>query len=237
MRARLSSKTRRKGRWCRRRILLKPKVAGSSPALHANASSSMAEHRITPQPFVPRLLVSAKLSSKTRRKSRWCRQRVLRERMMRVRIPPRLQSRRLTVGHSLMFCCRLFPGLYLRAMDSLASWKEPVVVVTDTSTLPKGRQWVRIPPGALGFRMLDRRAPRARPLHFFPDFFICNGSVQNQKATGGVGRGYFNLTAGSNPAWKRFRWLNWQGNESRIRLFPGHNLRQGRIRNELPWAS
>jgi hypothetical protein len=71
----------------------------------------------------------------------------------------------------------------------------------------------------------------------FPGFCIDDAFVQNQKETGGVGRGYFNQTAGSNPARESSRWLNWQGNESRIRLFPGHNLRRVRMRNEFPWAS
>ena len=42
------------GRWCRSRILLKPKRAGSNPARNASSSSSVVERRKNPLPLVPR---------------------------------------------------------------------------------------------------------------------------------------------------------------------------------------
>jgi len=66
-------------RWCRRRLLLKPKVAGSSPALDANSGSSwqsVGKHR-------SRLFPGAKHQPDetlvhNQKKSRWRRRRLLR---------------------------------------------------------------------------------------------------------------------------------------------------------------
>lgn len=102
------------GRWCRLRILLKPKRAGSNPARNASSSSSVVERRKKPLPLVPRskFRCSRRLESinSNQHTDRWCRQQILRERRMRVRIPPRLQFASSKQGHSLMFCRRLFPG-------------------------------------------------------------------------------------------------------------------------------
>ena len=104
------------GRWCRLRLLLRPKDAGSNPARNESSSSSGVERRKTPQPLVPRLsfIFHAAFTANAVKQppGRWCRSRLLRLLSGRRKFESCLERKlKSSSGPGrLMYRSRLFPG-------------------------------------------------------------------------------------------------------------------------------